>query len=157
MKKAFTLFAALWLMAAFAGCGNSNEVSVDDVSVGTVTIVANGRVYIPFINFLDGRIKDGREEIYFDGRSISPKSIVDELEPILFGEDFEIIIDGDSEKSVSYALYDDIFEDDGFDRGQYESAFVLPSEPGEYILGILVNWKNGKNHMAYAYYARIVF
>lgn len=82
----------------------------------------------------------------FDSNVLSPYDVADDLLPIIMENDFKIIIEGG--RQIVYCMYDtyklidgewaDIIS--GESATSNEEGFIVPTEPGEYIFRIWVDW-----------------
>ena len=76
---------------------------------------------------------------------------MDELEAILCGDDFEILIDGEPRNGLSYTLYNSSFEEEYY----READFSAPQDEGMYILSVEASWGNEKAYNGYQYWFKL--
>jgi predicted small lipoprotein YifL len=145
--------------------------------VGTVTIISNQNEYKPLEHWNHG-FSDG---MFASGWYLHPEHVTgvstDEfylsliegvLPDVIYSDDFQIIVEGNDLRSISYILYKNDFEYfDHEERFEYEklltgkylddiNAFLHNTDDGEYILNIDIWWGNDDAESSYQYIFKII-
>ena len=122
----------------------TTEVPITDPSfeVGKVTIISNGVEYEPYVHFAHGAMRipatENEPELIMSvsGTPRQLERIFETLPVIQYADDFQIVIDGEDARSITYSLYNDNFE--LIVDGHIEDL-SFPEE-GVYILVIHIVW-----------------
>jgi len=123
--------------------------------VGSVVIAVGDTVHMPFEHFFHGGGLFDGFLMSVSGMPFPFENAVAELTEIIVCENFEIVITGDYASSVTFSLYDENF-DSIYDM---EETFTAPTEPGVFIVGVDIVWRNdacsspysGFTYMRYAF------
>lgn len=137
MRKRSILAAILLLSLGLVGCNQA-------ASVGDVKLVSAEVQYTPFQNMLFS-LENG---LCADYERIHPKDIVDQLDAVLISDDAHIVISGKTTGQQYYTLYDAQYKE----IYARQDHFVLPDEPGRYVLCVEVTWGTEKEYMGYQYF-----
>ena len=116
--------------------------------VGNVVVIANGVTHQPFVHFDHGAASAFGQLMSVSGLNLSYEAVWPSLPIIQATEDLEIAVYGIYANLNRVALYNNSFELIIED----ESAFLIPEEPGEYLLVISVIWRNNQNQIGFESY-----
>lgn len=139
-----TVFA---LCLSLCGC-NQNKPTPADYETGSIVVTSGGKTYSPLENWIFSHEQNGT---IADGARKQPSEVAVELEAIPYGDDFELIINGEPFETPSYTLYNDKLEEEYY----RQPNFNMPQSEGEYILAIELSWGNEENYSGYQYFFKL--
>jgi len=135
------------LAISLSACSNQDIDTAQDYSyeVGSVTIISGGIEHNPHVRFAHSgtRTPDG-ETMTASGPfgSLYVLVDIDELPVVRYSDGFQIIVDGEDARRITYTVYNDNFELASV-NGKILIGIedlLFPDESGMYILVISVYW-----------------
>ena len=127
--------------------GSNNAMgSIPWSMVGSVTIVSNGTTHEPNEQFQHAGVRTPQGLI--SGSPPAPPPIEEflrSLPEIQYSDDFQVVIDGEYARNITYALYKTYDYIRVVSQGQpraFTEDLYIPDGEGEYILTIDISWSD---------------
>lgn len=160
-KKILTLLLALIITLTLTACDSDTTVpsnsepltaqseTTDELlssskslpyEVGQVSVISNNTKYEPYIHMASTAIISDGQLIDGVGKFLSLEEVSMSLPDIQYGDDFQVIVEGENAESSEYSLYNDKFEHLYIARDELS----FPNESGIYLLSVIVTWCNGE-------------
>ena len=161
MKKVIYIGLILALCLIMAACSGGNDQAEPGFEVGSVTIISNGIEHRPYARVMHSGTRTPAGTLSASAAIAPLEEIFEMLPEIEYSDDFQVVIDGEDARWITYTWHDANFELVVVDGQMLISMKELgfPDEAGLYILGISVYWSyqppGASEFVIYEYIVRV--